>query len=109
VGDRRDEDTIELGRLAGEIFDEIIIRHDKDSRGKSTKLINDLLIQGIRSQDPDSSIVIHIIPEEMRAIAYALENATPDSVIAIFSEEISEAIKLVENFRVIQARQVLVE
>ncbi len=109
VGDRRDEDTEELGRMAGEIFDEIIIRQDRDSRGKNSDEINDLLIRGINSIAPEGSKVIHVIPEEMRAIAFALENAVPDSVIAIFSEEISEAIKLVENFKVIQDRQVMVE
>ena len=106
VGDRRDEDTIELGRLAGELFDEIIIRQDKDLRGRPAEEINNLLVTGIKmSGDKD----ITIIPEEMRAIAYALENAERDSIVCIFSEQISEAIKLVENFKTIQDRRVLVD
>ncbi len=35
VGDRREEDTNELGSIAAEMFDEIIIRQDKNLRGKS--------------------------------------------------------------------------
>ncbi|QMU27984.1 cyanophycin synthetase [Adhaeribacter radiodurans] len=106
VGDRRPEDTRELGRLAGELFDEIIIRQDKDLRGANPDEILYHLKQGINySGEKD----VKVIPEEMRAIAYALENGTRDSFICIFSEEISEAIKMVENFRVIQDRRVLVE
>lgn len=34
IGDRRDEDSFELGRLSAEIFCKIIIREDTDLRGK---------------------------------------------------------------------------
>ena len=43
VGDRRDEDTVNLGRLSAQMFDEIIIRHDRDMRGRSKENMNDLL------------------------------------------------------------------
>ena len=107
VGDRRDEDTQALGKLAAEIFDEVVIRQDQDLRGASPEHINAMLQEGIKQVDPAKKVVI--IPEEMRAIAYALENATRGSIIAIFSEQIAEAIKLVENFRVIQDRRELVD
>ena len=107
VGDRRDEDTRELGSLAAEYFDEIIIRQDKDLRGASLEHINNNLLAGIHQVNPDKQVVI--IPDEMRAIAHALENAGRGDLITIFSEDISEAIKLVENFRVIQDRRVLVD
>ncbi len=107
VGDRRDEDTRELGKMAAEIFDEIIIRQDKDLRGASPDYINQVLQEGIKTVNPHKKIIY--IPEEMRAIAHALENATRGSLITIFSEDITEAIKLVENFRVIQDRRELVD
>ena len=107
VGDRRDEDTRELGSMAAAIFDVIIIRQDKDLRGASLEHINSNLLAGIHQVDPNKPVVI--IPEEMRAIAHALENAERGDLITIFSEEISEAIKLVENFKVIQDRRILVD
>ncbi len=106
VGDRRNEDTIELGKLAGALFDEIIIRQDKDLRGGDPEVIVKLLEQGINASGERE---IKVIPEEMQAIAYALENATRDSFICIFSEDITEAIKLVEKFRVVQDRRILVD
>lgn len=33
-GDRRDEDFITLGKLAGQMFDEIIVKEDDDTRGR---------------------------------------------------------------------------
>jgi len=107
VGDRRNEDTRELGSLAAEYFDEIIIRQDKDLRGASLEHINNNLLAGIHQMNPDKQVVI--IPDEMRAIAHALENAERGDLIIIFFEDISEAIKLVENFRFIQDRRVLVD
>lgn len=107
VGDRRDEDTHELGRLAATYFDEIIIRQDKDLRGASSEHINNMLMGGIKEVDPNKHVVI--IPVEMRAIAHALENAGRGALITIFSEDITEAIKLVENFKIIQDRRVLVD
>ena len=107
VGDRRDVDTRDLGKMAAEIFDTIIIRQDKDLRGASPEHINQVLQEGIDMVEPKKKVIF--IPEEMRAIAYALENATRGSLITIFSEDVTEAIKLVENFRVIQDRRELVD
>jgi cyanophycin synthetase len=107
IGDRRDEDTIELGKLAAELFDEIIIRQDKDLRGKSGEEINNLVKEGIFSVDPDKKVIE--INNEMRAIAFSLEHAKRGSFISIFTDDVTEAIKMVENFKVIQDRRVLVD
>ncbi|MFD2247712.1 cyanophycin synthetase [Pontibacter ruber] len=107
VGDRRTEDFYELGKVAGQIFDEIVIRLDNDLRGKLPEEITIPLMQGIEEVAPYKTV--KLIPEEMRAIAYALETAVEDSFIAIFTEDIAEAVKLVENFKVIQDRKVLVD
>ncbi|WP_242919473.1 cyanophycin synthetase [Pontibacter liquoris] len=102
VGDRRDEDLKAVGRLAAEVFDEIIIRQDKDLRGRSGKEINHLLKEGIFTVKP--YLEPREINQETRALAYALEYAPEGSFIALFAEDIPEAVKLVENFRVIQHR-----
>ncbi|MGV3541317.1 MAG: cyanophycin synthetase [Rufibacter sp.] len=107
VGDRRDEDMVELGKLAAQMFDEVIIRLDKDLRGRSAEEINQNVIKGITQVDQEKPY--RVIPQEMIAIAYALEHAERNSFITIFSEDISEAIKLIENFKVIQDRRVLVD
>lgn len=107
IGDRRDEDTRELGRLAAEYFDEIIIRQDRDLRGRSGDEINALVKEGIFSVDPNKKVLE--IDNEMRAIAFSLEHARRGSFISIFTDDVTEAVKMVENFKTIQDRRVLVD
>lgn len=107
VGDRRTEDFYDLGFAAAHVFDEIIVRLDSDLRGKTAEEITGPILQGIEDADPTKKVTL--IPEEMRAIAYALEHAQPNSFIAIFTEDITESVKMVEHFKVIQDRKVLVE
>lgn len=107
IGDRRDEDTIELGKMAAEFFDEIIIRQDRDLRGKTSEEINTLIKEGIFSVDPNKKVIE--INNEMKAIAFSLENAKRGSFISIFTDDVTEAIKMVEHFKIIQDRRVLVD
>lgn len=107
VGDRRSEDIYELGKVAGEVFDEIIVRLDNDLRGKTANEIIIPLMHGIEETGPHKKVIE--IPEEMRAIAYALEHAEEGSFIAVFTEDVAESIKMVENFKVIQDRTVLAD
>ncbi|TXK33251.1 cyanophycin synthetase [Pontibacter qinzhouensis] len=107
VGDRRPQDIYELGKIAGEVFDEIIIRLDNDLRGKTPdEIINQLMlgIEEVAAKKP-----VKVIPEEMRAIAYALEHAEEGSIIAIFTEDVAESVKMVENFKVLEDRKILLE
>jgi len=103
IGDRRDEDTRNVGRIAAEVFDEIIIRQDSDLRGGNGKEINNLVKEGIFSVKPE--LEPKEINEEMRALAYALEYAPEGAFITLFAENIPEAVKLVESFRIIQHRK----
>lgn len=107
IGDRRDEDTVELGKMAAELFDEIVIRQDRDLRGKSGEYINQLVKQGIASVDPNKKVIE--ISNEMKAIAFCLENAKRGSFISIFTDDVAEATKMVENFKTIQDRRILVD
>lgn len=97
VGDRRDEDTIELGEEAGKMFDEIIIRQDKNLRGRTDQEIIDLILTGIRKTNP--GIAVHIIPKESEAIDYALHHARKDSFITIISDVVPDALEQVKSMK----------
>lgn len=97
VGDRRDEDTIELGQEAAKMFDEIIIRQDKNLRGRTDTEIIGLIQQGIRNINKD--IVVHVIPKENEAIDFALSNARKDSFITIISDVVPDALEQVKNLK----------
>lgn len=93
VGDRRDEDIIHVGEVAARTFDEIIIRHDKDLRGRQPEELNNLLIQGIKRVNP--GMQINIIPCEKDAISYAIQNAVKGALIVLCSDDIVAAIEQV--------------
>ncbi len=97
VGDRRDEDIIEYGSIAAEMFDEIIIRQDKNLRGKSEEEIIGMLEEGIRAKDSNKKITV--IPSEKKAITFAVKNAEKGSLIILCSDVIPEALDLVMHFK----------
>lgn len=97
VGDRRDEDTISLGEEAARTFDEIIIRQDKNMRGRSPEEIIGLIQKGIGNVSPEK--VVHVIPKEREAIDFAIRNARKDSFITIISDVIPDALDQVKEYK----------
>ncbi len=97
IGDRREEDNNEIGSVAAQMFDEIIIRQDKNLRGKSEKQIIDMLLAGVHSIDPNKKV--RVIQSEREAIAEAITNATKGSLITICSDVIPDALAQVINYK----------
>ena len=93
AGDRRDEDIRTMGKYAAEIFDEIIIRHDEDGRGRTNDELTQLITEGIKSVSPE--IEITVISNEIEALSYAIENAIKGSFIVCSSDEIQKSIEFV--------------
>ena len=97
VGDRRDEDIIELGEEIGKVFDEIIIRQDRNLRGRTHEEIVDLLKKGIFNID--SSKKIKVILKESEAIEYAIKNAKKDAFITIISDVVPDALDQIMEYK----------
>lgn len=102
IGDRREEDNNEMGSIAAEMFDEIIIRQDKHLRGKTEEELIKMLNDGIMKKNPD--IKTTIIPSEKEAITFAVNNAVKDSLIILCSDVVPDALKLVQKFKEQEAR-----
>src|SRR5690606_8673646 len=100
VGDRRDEDIVNLGIESGKIFDEIIIRQDKNMRGREPEELIDLLSKGIKQVDPNKPIVT--IPKESEAIDFAIKNAKENSFIMIVSDVIPDALEQVKHYKEVE-------
>ncbi len=103
IGDRRDEDNIEMGMLAGEMFDEVIIRQDKNLRGQTEERLISLLKEGIHKSDANKPL--RIIPSEKEAIAYAIENAKPGSLIIMCSDVVPDALEQVMAYKEKEANE----
>ena len=98
TGDRRDEDIKELGAISARYFDEIIIRQDKNLRGRTAENIVELLVEGIKSAQT-KEIPLKIILNEEEAIMYAYNNAKPGSLITIMCDVVAEALDLIKELK----------
>jgi cyanophycin synthetase len=92
-GDRRDEDLVELGRLAGQMFDQVVIKEDEDRRGRSVGAVADLIVQGLTESATPIAYTVQL--DEVTAIEQALDQAPEDSLIVILPERVSRAIDLI--------------
>jgi cyanophycin synthetase len=93
VGDRRDQDIRSVGYYSGNIFDKIIIRHDKDLRGRSKEEITDLLMEGILSADPTKEVTV--ISDEKDAIHYAMDNCPQGAFIVVCTDSVKNSLDFI--------------
>ena len=97
VGDRRDEDTIELAEEAAKVFDEIIIRQDRHLRGKPEDEIIALLTKGIQNVDKNKKITV--IKKESEAIEFAVRNAVKGSFIVVINDVVLAALDQLQKLK----------
>ena len=97
VGDRRKQDNFELGQISAEMFDEIIIRTDRNLRGKDEQELIDEIKAGILDVSP--KIPLRIIKKENQAIQHAVENAKEGSLIVVSSDVVPDALNMVMNLK----------
>jgi cyanophycin synthetase len=93
AGDRRDQDIRNIGSLAAEIFDQIIIRHNKNSRGRSNEDNTALLMDGVRKVKPE--MPVSVISDEKEAVQYAIEHSSPDTWIFMNLDKVKETLDFV--------------
>ncbi|MGK7891509.1 MAG: cyanophycin synthetase [Leptolyngbyaceae cyanobacterium] len=94
-GDRRDQDFVELGALSAQIFDEIIIKEDDDTRGRPRGDAADLILKGV--QQAATEVPMNIELNETKAIEMALDRAPDNGLVVILPESVSRAIALINQ------------
>ena len=97
VGDRRDEDIVSLGALAAKMFDEIIIRQDRNLRNRTEQQIIDLMVQGINEVNPNMKYTI--FRKETEAIDFAMKTAVKDSFVVICSDVVPDALEQIQKYK----------
>ena len=100
TGDRRDEDIMELGEISAAYFDELIIRCDKNLRGRTAEEIISLLEQGIRKVNPTLPTII--IPNEDQALEYIYANHHPGALYTIMCDVVAGAL---DKIRLLKERE----
>ncbi|MCY7376291.1 MAG: cyanophycin synthetase [Pyrinomonadaceae bacterium] len=97
VGDRRDEDLREMGRLAAETFDHLIIRRGDYLRGRTQEAVFDLLKDGVK--ESDKQITVEIIEESKEAVYRGFELAQKGDLVVILADTVQKDIALVNQYR----------
>jgi cyanophycin synthetase len=101
-GDRRDEDQRQYGAIAAGAFDEIIVREDKNLRGRIPGETATNVIEGVREAKAAGTARVgraDKVLEEMSAVRAALRRAIPgdlvvccvDDAIGVYREAMSAA------------------
>ena len=106
TGDRRDEDIRELGAISAQYFDEIIIRCDKNLRGRTAEEIIDLLKEGINSINPALPVIT--IPNEDLALDYIYENAKEGALYTIMCDVVARALDKIKELKVREEKEILI-
>ncbi|WP_223648415.1 cyanophycin synthetase [Hymenobacter psoromatis] len=96
LGDRRDEDTLGFARIAGRIFDEVILRQDRDLRGKTAEQLREIMTRGLRLDKAE--LPITYIENELEAIDHVLATAPDGAVVVLLTEDIAGVLKKLDAF-----------
>jgi cyanophycin synthetase len=97
VGDRRDEDIRSIGYYAAQMFSQIVIRHDKDLRGRPADEITVLLTEGINSVN--KNIPVSVIPNEQDALLHVMNNAVNGSFIFVCTDNVKRSIDFIKDVK----------
>lgn len=97
TGDRRDEDIRELGRISARHFQEIIIRCDKNLRGRTADEIIGLLQEGIQEINPQ--VPTMVIPNEDEALEYIYAHHQPGALYTIMCDVVARALDKIRELK----------
>ncbi len=97
TGDRRDDDIRELGEISGKHFDEIIIRCDKNLRGRTADEIMGLLEEGIRKVN--TTVPIIKIANENEALEYIYAHPREGALYTIMCDVVAGAIDKIKELK----------
>lgn len=97
TGDRRDEDIMELGSISARYFDEIIIRCDKNLRGRSADEIIELLKKGIDSVN--TAIPTTIIANEDQALEHVYANPHQGALYTVMCDVVTGALSKIKELK----------
>jgi cyanophycin synthetase len=103
-GDRDDMVVEQAGRAAARGFERIIIKEDRDPRGRRRGEIADLLRRAVMSETPGRDCRVAL--DEIAAMRMAIEEIEPGDVVVIFYEKLDPALSLLEQFSARPAQSV---
>ncbi|WP_261316401.1 Mur ligase family protein [Rhizobium leguminosarum] len=93
-GDRRDLDILEMGEIAGRLFDRLVLKEDYDLRGRSAGEVAAILRQGALKAGFEAS-KIEVVLAEHQAVERALRSALMGDLVVITADDTARVWKQV--------------
>ena len=94
-GDRRDDDFITLGKLAAQMFDELIIKEDDDTRGADPRGDAAKMDYPRRRRSRQSGQLPHHSGRNGKPSKTALDEAPEGGLVVILPESVTRSINLI--------------
>jgi len=104
AGDRRDEDLREFGEVAARHFDHIIIREDRNLRGRKAGQTAKMIREGIRSATDSRVRNIELVLDELEATRVGVERANPGDLLVVTADKTNEVWDELQRIRAEGAR-----
>jgi len=100
AGDRRDEDMRELGQVAAQHFDVVIVREDVALRRRARGETAGLVAEGVRAAMADGARCkqVELELDEIAAVRNALVRANPGDLMVICVDKHAEVMSELENW-----------
>jgi cyanophycin synthetase len=100
-GDRADHVIEDAARVAARGFDRIIIKEDRDLRGRASGEVATLVYRAIRSEVPGHDCIV--IRDESEAVQRALVSIEPNELVIIFYEHLESIEQLLARLGAVPA------
>jgi cyanophycin synthetase len=100
AGDRRDDDMRELGAIAAQHFDVVIVREDVALRGRGRGETAELVAEGVRKTMGEGGRCkqLEIILDEIAAVRHAMSRANPGDLAVLCVDKHPTVMAELENW-----------
>jgi cyanophycin synthetase len=85
AGDRRDEDMRELGHIAAQHFDVVVVREDEALRGRQRGDVANLVTEGVKAARDEGARCkqVEIVLDEIDAVRHAMSRANKGDLVVV--------------------------
>ena len=100
AGDRRDDDIRELGAIAADHFDVVVVREDDRLRGRAAGVTAALVAEGVRARMSEGSTrcrQVEIVLEELTAVRHCMSRANPGDLVVLCVDKHATVLGELEN------------
>lgn len=96
-GDRSNYVANEIGKISAQYLDNIIIKEDKDRRGRDSGEIANLIKKGILSINRNKNI--KVVLDEVEALKIALNDSKAGDAIIVFYEKLEPLVSFINSIQ----------